>query len=589
MRGDERVDGRPEEEAPRARVHPVEWSPWIWILPLAAILVVGWFVMRYTVFGGGEITVHFVEARGLERYSPVRYRGAKVGTVQEIDVDEDLEEVVVRISMDARMGEALRTGTRFWIVEPGLEGGLGSLLTGTYVGIAPGEGEPSREFRGLEHPPILAAPEPGRIFILEAQELGQASVGSPVTFRGMRVGRVLGAEYDHQRGRTAVHVFVIEPYAVYVRESTRFWRAGGLSLGFEGGRVSMGDASLSSLLTPAFAFYTPEVLAGPEAAEGTRFELHESRNAAIAAADGPHLDYRVSFSGSVSGLAAGTPVEMRGVPVGRVRDVRLRYVPASASLETPVTLVLDPRRLELALPAGSTRENLREITNEALQDLVRNGLRARLATSLILPGASAVSLDLVGPRGAARLDLTTDPPTIPAAAGGDGLQGALAAIERVATTLEELPLRQIAGDLQSAARRVDALVHDPRLDSSLGRLDAALADVQSAAATTRENVDPIARSLRRAAIDVETAAATLESAAGTAGASVGPIAESLRRAAASAESAAAGAEQLLGAAPRQSYDLAALVEELTRAAEAVRALATYLSENPDALLRGRAP
>ena len=53
---------------------------------------------------------------------------------------EDLKQVVVRISMDASMNHALRAETRFWIVEPGLEGGgIGSLLSGTYVGIEPGE------------------------------------------------------------------------------------------------------------------------------------------------------------------------------------------------------------------------------------------------------------------------------------------------------------------------------------------------------------------------------------------------------------------------------------------------------------------
>ena len=117
-----------------------KWSPWVWIVPALAIFFAGYLVVRYGFFGGGDITVRFAEARGLDRYSPVRFRGAKVGTVQKITIDEKLEQVVVRISMDASMNHALRKGTRFWIVEPGLEGGgFGGLLSGTYVGIAPGE------------------------------------------------------------------------------------------------------------------------------------------------------------------------------------------------------------------------------------------------------------------------------------------------------------------------------------------------------------------------------------------------------------------------------------------------------------------
>jgi paraquat-inducible protein B len=577
------------EETPRARVRPLEWSPWLWVLPLAALVFVGWLVVRWGFLGGGHVTVRFVEARGLDRYSPVRFRGAKVGTVQKITVDESLGEVVVRLALDREMREALRTGTRFWIVEPGLEGGVASLLSGTYVGIAPGTGEPADEFRGQEHAPVLAAPEPGKIFLLESEGLGEGTIGAPVKFRGIRVGRVLGAEYDDQRGVSVIHLFVVDRYAPWVREGTRFWRTGGLSLSLAGGRVGLGDASLAALLSPGFAFYTPEMFAGPPAPEGTRFELLESQAAAIASAGGPHLEYLTYFPGSVSGLAVGTPVEMKGVPVGHVRDVRLRYVPSSASLETPVTLEIDPRSIGLDVPAVGSREELRQRTDEAIGALVRKGLRAVLSSSLVLPGAGSVRLDLVAPAGTARLDLGSDPPVIPAAAGGDGLAGAMESLQRVAARIEELPLREIAGDLRSAARRVDTLVGDPRLDASLGRLDSAMTRLDRVAGVADQNVEPIAESLRNAAATLESAATQAEAVVGTAGANVEPIAESLRRAAASAETAAARAAELVGTGPRQNYDLSELVKELTRAAESVRALATYLSEHPDAVLKGRAP
>ena len=169
-------DRRKNEEKPpeehEAKVHLAKWNPWIWIVPVLAIFFVGYLIVRYG-FGGGDITVRFTDARGLDRYSPVRFRGAKVGTVQKITIDDKLSEVVVRITMDASMNHALKKGTRFWIVEPGLEGGgLGSLLGGTYVGIAPGGGEETREFVGQEYAPILAAPEAGKTYVLEAEGVG---------------------------------------------------------------------------------------------------------------------------------------------------------------------------------------------------------------------------------------------------------------------------------------------------------------------------------------------------------------------------------------------------------------------------------
>lgn len=549
------ADEGSDQESREASLQVGHWSPWIWVIPAIAIFVVGYLVVRYGLFGGGDVTVRFSDARGLERYSPVRYRGAKVGTVQKISIDDELEEVIVRISMDAAMDDALRMGTSFWIVEPGLEsGGLGGLLGGTYIGMEPGKGEPANEFEGQEYPPILTAPEPGKTFVLESDNVGFISIGAPVQFEGTRVGRVLGTRYDTEAGTGSVYVFVVERFASQVRESTRFWRTGGVSISTEGGKISMGDVSLATLLNSGIAFYTPGIFAGDPASEGAVFELHGSRPAAIASADGPHMTYLTYFPGAIGGLAPGTSVRMKGVKVGRVRDVRLRYVPENATLEAPVTLEIDPRLLDIQVYPGETREDLRARMNDALEALVQNGMRANLTSSLF--GSSSVSLETSAAPGTGRLAVEYDPPVIPAVAGGSGLDDAIASLNRVAATLEDLPLRETMSHLRSAAERVDSLVSDPALQDSVQRLNAALTDIQAAAQTTNENI--------------------------------GPIAEKLRSAATAAEAAASRAQELVGSAPKQNYDLAELIRELTRAAEAVRALASYLTENPDALLKGRA-
>jgi paraquat-inducible protein B len=546
---------RRKDEHPEAEVHVARWNPWIWVIPILAVFFVGYLIVRYGFFGGGDITVRFMEARGLDRYSPVRFRGAKVGTVQKITIDEEMKQVVVRISMDASMNHALRTGTRFWIVEPGLEGGVGGILSGTYVGISPGEGEETREFVGQEYAPVLAAPEAGKTVILEARSPGGLGIGSPVHFNGIRVGRILGTEYDGRRGLTLVHAFIVQRFADSIRQSTRFYRGGSLNLSLSGGGVSMGGG-LSSLLSAApVAYYTPEVLAGAPVAAGTRFTLFDSEAAAIASSDGPHLTYLTYFPGPVRGLTAGTPVQIKGVQVGRVRDVRLRYIPATASLETPVVLEIDPRRMEIEVTNATSRPELRARMNDVMGRLVQRGLRAKLASSLVFGGAGAVSLEFAGAPGTARLGITSDPPVIPAVAGGDGIEGALDSISSVAATIRDLPLREIAESTRSAAARADALFGDPLLRDSIVRLNRSLTEVERVAAVAGQNI--------------------------------GPLAESLRNAATSAEAAAKRAEELIGTSQRQNYDLAELVKEMTRAAEAVRALANYLTENPDSLLKGR--
>ena len=553
---DHRERRRETDPRPEAKVHLAKWSPWVWIIPALAVFLAAYLVIRYGFFGGGDITVRFAEARGLDRYSPVRFRGAKVGTVQKITIDENLRQVVVRISMDASMNHALNKNTKFWIEEPGLEGGgIGGLLSGTYVGIAPGDGEQTREFAGQEYAPVLPPPVDGKTFILESRGLSTIVAGSPVQFHGIRVGRILGAEYNEAQRLTEVHAFVVQRFAGHVRQSTRFWRAGGLNVSLTGGGLSMGGASLGSLLNAPIEFTTPDVMPGAPADNGTHFELYDTQNAAEAAIGGPQLTYVTYFPGPVNGLAPGTPVEMKGVQVGRVSDVRLRYVPQNASLETPVVIEIDPRKLELEVNDATSIVDLRARMNDALQHLVAKGMRASLNSSLVLPGASGVSLDFVGKPGTARLVVEHDPPIIPAAQNGNGIQGALAALNSVAARIQSLPLEEIAGHVRNAAAGVDTLVHDPALSQSIQRLNRSLADVEKITATTRENT--------------------------------GPIIESLRNTAKAAEEASARAQQLLATAPRQDYDLGTLIKELTRAAESVRGLATYLEENPDALLKGR--
>lgn len=579
---------RRNEDAPEHSTEPARFSPWLWVIPAVAIFFVGYLIVRYGFFGGGDITVKFAEARGLERYSPVRFRGAKVGTVQKIAVDEDGKSVIVRISMDASMKYALTKGTKFWIVEPGLEtGGIGSLLSGTYVGISPGQGDETREFTGQEYAPILSANEPGKTLILEARGLGGLSIGSPVQYQGMRVGRVLGAQYDQTSGMTMIHVHVVQRFADQVKQSTRFWRGGGLNVSLGGGGVSVAGASLSSLMTAPVSFYTPELFGGAPVRDGTHFELYDSQAAAEAAADGPQLTYLTYFTGPVKGLVPGTPVTMRGVQVGRVREVRLRYIPQTASLETPVTIEIDPRRLEMPVSSASTREDLRVMMNDALAKLVNKGMRASLATSLVLPGASGVSLDLTAKPGTGQLVLANDPPIIPAATAGSGLEGALGAINDIAGRIRALPIEEIAGNLRSTSERLNTIVHDPALDDSLRRMNAALVDVQKTAAMVRENAGPIVSDVRSATASAQRSAKNVEDITNTAKANVDPIVASLRNAASSAEAAAGRAQQLMGSSARQNYDLGELIKELTRAAEAVRALATYINENPDTLIKGR--
>src|SRR5712671_2745760 len=79
----------------------------------------------------------------------------------------------------------------------------------------------------------------------------------------------------------------------------------------------------------------------------------------------------VFFEGSVDGLTAGSAVLFRGVPLGRVVDVGIRYDPRDSSFEIPVIIEIRPGVIARYSPPTT-------LDSEGLKRLVNEGLRARL-------------------------------------------------------------------------------------------------------------------------------------------------------------------------------------------------------------------
>ena len=171
----------------------------MWLLPLLAIAIGGWLAWDTLSKEGPTITLSFETAEGLQAgQSQLKFKEIVLGTVQTLDLTPDHKHVLVKIAT-TRQAESLLTDTTiFWVVKPrlfaGSLSGLGTLLSGSYVGMLPGEtaGKPQREFVGREDPPVLETNVPGHTFLLRAGRVGSISIGSPVFFRDLDVGTVLG-------------------------------------------------------------------------------------------------------------------------------------------------------------------------------------------------------------------------------------------------------------------------------------------------------------------------------------------------------------------------------------------------------------
>jgi paraquat-inducible protein B len=463
----------------------------VWLIPLVAALVGAFVAWRTFSELGPLIEIEFSSAEGLEAgKTKVKYKDVEVGVVEEIRLQPDLSGVVCTARMVKGADDWLTEKTRFWVVTARVAGGevsgLGTLFSGAYIGVDPVlEGEERRRFVGLDVPPIVTADQPGKHFTLTSHRAGAVAVGTPVTFRKIRVGEVVASELDPSGESVTIQVFVHAPHDERVRRETRFWNASGVRFSVGAGGVNVAVESLVSLLIGGIAFDTPVDDAGEPAPAGAAFELYESQEATERPIYTQRTYYLLYFDQSVRGLAVGAPVEFRGIPIGEVSDVRLEFDAEKDQFRIPVLVAIEPERMGSV--AGSDRSSRRD----ALDRLVKRGLRAQLQSGNLLTGQLLVQLDMhegVRPAEIVWSEPYPEFPTIPTP-----LEEITSSVTRLARRLEKVPLDQIA---TSVERTLDTA------RAALAQADRTLAEAHSLVGPD----SPVNVELRRALVELTDAA-----------------------------------------------------------------------------------
>lgn len=183
--------------------------PLVWVIPLVAALI-GVFLALHTWYQQGpDITIRFKTGEGLEAgKTRIKYKDVDVGQIDSVTLAEDGSYVIAGARLARSADHLLVDDTRFWMVSARVSGsavsGLGTLLSGTYVGLDAGKSaEARREFTALDDAPVVSFDVPGRYFTLHAETLGSIGIGTPVYFRRMQAGQGEGGqgfeEVFHQR------------------------------------------------------------------------------------------------------------------------------------------------------------------------------------------------------------------------------------------------------------------------------------------------------------------------------------------------------------------------------------------------------
>jgi len=331
------------------------------------------------------------------------------------------------------------------------------------------------------------------------------------------------------------------------------------------------------------------------------------------------LTYVLFFDSSVTGLNKGAPVLARGVKLGEVTDVQLRWGTRGV---IGVYIALEPDLLK-GMAAGGPAQALERAVRE-------EGVRAQLRLQSFVTGVLYVALDLrpdtpIVLRG---LDpKVPELPTIPT-----DIEVWTAKLESFAEKIEKIPLDQIGqsaaavldgvknivnskeaqdlfknangalGDARTLVEHVDAKI-DPlmrQIGQTLARLDGSLDAARKLVTDVDGRIDPVATQAEAA---LKSAQTTLDDARPLIGdlrriaakldAQADPLLTSLRGTSDTARTALERAQVTLGNVDQTlqqdsplGLELFEMMRELRAAALALRSLADYLERVPDAPVYG---
>jgi len=298
----------------------------------------------------------------------------------------------------------------------------------------------------------------------------------------------------------------------------------------------------------------------------------------------PKQNFVTYFEGSVKGLRVGSNVLFRGVRVGYVTGIEAVTDPEVTSFRIPVTFQILPEAFKVVTPQGEVLglQNVRK--GGVLPDLIQRGLRAKLETESFVTGQLLIQLDFYPEQAAVYRGKSPRYPEIPSVPSD--IQQVLERLQRFAASLaQKFDSDKALSDLQGILSGLNQLANSPDLAATLEGLNRL--------ANSRET-QALPGSLRAAADALTATLADTQRVVNKVDEDVGPLLAETRQALVSLNAALENAAGTLQEARLQlsqdgvaQYELTRTLEALQRTARSLRVLVDYLSQQPEALIRGK--
>ncbi|OEU44503.1 MAG: hypothetical protein BBJ60_11605 [Desulfobacterales bacterium S7086C20] len=266
-------------------------------------------------------------------------------------------------------------------------------------------------------------------------------------------------------------------------------------------------------------------------------------------------EYVMYFDGSLRGLSIGSPVAFKGVKIGSVTHIKIRFEGKElTNIRTPVFIEIESDRIAKTSADPELQEFIeKDRTYEVMDILVKRGLRAQLVSQSLVTGQLVVAFDF-------------HPDTPINLVGGDPKYKEIPTIpstmEELTETIKELPLKELVDQLLKVVKDIDTVVNSPELKGSISSLHETLKSASELVQNVDRQVDPMLSTIKET---FETATAALTQAKNT----------------------LVSLEERTAEDSTLRYEFDNTLQELSGAARSIRVLADYLQRHPESLLRGK--
>lgn len=314
--------------------------------------------------------------------------------------------------------------------------------------------------------------------------------------------------------------------------------------------------------------------------------------------------YVLYFSGSVKGLSVGAPVQLKGVPIGKVLEIHIVYNKGDNTFLTEVLFDVAQNTIKITGdPLGQENQKQQLATETNVETMIESGLRAKLQIQSFVTGQLLVEFDFYP---GTPVDLKSfdnawqQLPTLPSD------------LDELTRTLGSLDLKSLLESVTNTIKGIEKLITSPEIERTMRSVNDTFGAYRQLASHLDQKVEPLSSELTAILGELRHLIDTVDDHAAPMATEITGTAIDLRRAIANIDNrlqpVLVNAKTTTEAALDSFRQLETLLDQLTqltredsslvfnlesslsetkKAAAAVKVLIDYLSRHPEALLTGR--